>query len=87
MARSKAGDLQPACRYQRPSRSVVMCPMPSLNDQSKNPEAPGWRNCIIARPGAERGVLRSHCVLLYHAPLSHLGRERLGINAREYDGS
>ncbi|MBQ0742283.1 MAG: ATP-dependent DNA helicase RecG, partial [Pseudomonas sp.] len=33
-----------------------------------------------------RGSTASHCVLLYHAPLSHLGRERLGIMRESTDG-
>mgnify|MGYP004282726331 CR=1 FL=1 len=33
-----------------------------------------------------RGSAASHCVLLYHAPLSALGRERLGIMRESTDG-
>ncbi|HDZ58422.1 MAG TPA: ATP-dependent DNA helicase RecG, partial [Pseudomonas xinjiangensis] len=33
-----------------------------------------------------RGSTASHCVLLYHPPLSALGRERLGIMRESSDG-
>ena len=33
-----------------------------------------------------RGSAASHCVLLYHPPLSQIGRQRLGIMRETNDG-
>ena len=46
----------------------------------ENPERLGRRSCQL-RGRVGRGSAASHCVLLYHPPLSQLGRER-GDHAR-----
>lgn len=52
----------------------------------ENPERLGLAQLHQLRGRVGRGSAASHCVLLYHAPLSQLGRERLGIMRETSDG-
>ncbi|THG75935.1 ATP-dependent DNA helicase RecG [Pseudomonas sp. A-1] len=52
----------------------------------ENPERLGLSQLHQLRGRVGRGSAVSHCVLLYHAPLSHLGRERLAIMRETSDG-
>ncbi|SDX89871.1 ATP-dependent DNA helicase RecG [Allochromatium warmingii] len=45
----------------------------------ENPERLGLAQLHQLRGRVGRGVVESHCILLYHAPLSTIARERLGI--------
>ena len=52
----------------------------------ENPERLGLAQLHQLRGRVGRGSTPSHCVLLYHNPLSHLGRERLSIMRESSDG-
>lgn len=52
----------------------------------ENPERLGLAQLHQLRGRVGRGSTASHCVLLYHNPLSHLGRERLSIMRESSDG-
>ncbi len=52
----------------------------------ENPERLGLAQLHQLRGRVGRGSTASHCVLLYHAPLSALGRERLSIMRESSDG-
>ncbi len=52
----------------------------------ENPERLGLAQLHQLRGRVGRGSAASHCVLLYHPPLSQVGRERLGIMRETNDG-
>ena len=52
----------------------------------ENPERLGLAQLHQLRGRVGRGSTASHCVLLYHTPLSALGRERLSIMRESSDG-
>jgi len=52
----------------------------------ENPERLGLAQLHQLRGRVGRGAIASHCVLLYQAPLSQRGRERLEVMRRSNDG-
>ncbi|MFF7706560.1 ATP-dependent DNA helicase RecG [Pseudomonas sp. NPDC007930] len=52
----------------------------------ENPERLGLAQLHQLRGRVGRGSAASHCVLMYHPPLSQIGRERLGIMRETNDG-
>lgn len=52
----------------------------------ENPERLGLAQLHQLRGRVGRGSVESFCLLMYHAPLSHQGRERLGVMRETTDG-
>jgi ATP-dependent DNA helicase RecG len=52
----------------------------------ENPERLGLAQLHQLRGRVGRGAVESHCVLMYHAPLSENARERLGVMRSSNDG-
>ena len=84
MAEFKAGDLQLLV-----ATTVIEVGVDVPNSSLmiiENPERLGLAQLHQLRGRVGRGSAASHCVLLYHPPLSQIGRERLGIMRETNDG-